>query len=90
MKSYTWRRYHDQAPQAPLGHVADYDYCAAMERVGILVFVLISAVITAALFDIFAHDELGIAIDTIRTDALASAGCIGLVMGFGAILKRNR
>jgi len=51
-----------------------------MERLIIPTFGLVAAVGTAILFEIVAHDDLGIAIDAIRNGALTSAGVIFVVV----------
>ena len=38
----------------------------------------------------FAHDDLGIAVNTIRTDALASAGFILVIQASESLLRRNK
>jgi hypothetical protein len=48
------------------------------------------AVFVAILFGDFAYNGLGIAIDTIRTDALASAGFLCVIVACGTFLKRSR
>jgi len=48
------------------------------------------AVFVAILFGDFAYNGLGIPINTIRTDALASAGFLCVIVAFGTFLKRNR
>lgn len=44
----------------------------------------------AILFGDFVYNGLGIAIDTIRTDALASAGFVCVIVAFGTFLKTNK
>lgn len=51
-----------------------------MDRIVIPLFALTTAAAIAVPFAIFAHDELGIAVTTIRTDALAGAGGILFVI----------
>ena len=54
---------------------------------------LISAATVAVLFGTIAHDNLGIASDTIRADALSSAGFLFIVLAVGnvlSLLRRNR
>jgi hypothetical protein len=61
-----------------------------MGRVVILILSLATAAAIAVLSGIIAHDDFGIAADTIRVDALRSAGCVFIVLTFGTLLKRNR
>jgi hypothetical protein len=59
----------------------------------ILILSLAAAVAVAVLFGTVAHDDLGIASETIRTDALSSAGFLFMVLAFGnflSLLRRNR
>ena len=54
-----------------------------MERLIIPTFGLVAAVGTAILFEIVAHDDLGIAAEAIRNGALTGAGIIfaGVALG---------
>jgi hypothetical protein len=61
-----------------------------MGRAAILILALLAAAAVAFLFGTIAHDDLGIASDTIRTDALSSAGFLFMVLAFGNLLRRNR
>ena len=61
-----------------------------MGRVVIPILSLVTAAATAVLFGIFAHDDLGIAVNTIRTDALASAGFVLVVLASESLLRRNK
>jgi hypothetical protein len=60
-----------------------------MSRVVIPILSLVTAAATAFLFWIVAHDW-GIAVNTIRTDALASAGFILVVLAGASLLTRNK
>jgi hypothetical protein len=54
---------------------------------------LISASTVAVLFGTIAHDNLGMASDTIRADALSGAGFLFIVLAVGNVLRllrRNR
>ena len=54
---------------------------------------LISAATVAVLFGTIAHDNLGIASNTIRADALSSAGFLFIVLAVGnvlSLLRRHR
>lgn len=73
-----------------LGHVINCDYYACLGRIIIPILSLTAAVAFAVLFGTNAHDDLGIASATIRTDALSSAGFLFIVLAFGNFLKRNR
>jgi uncharacterized membrane protein len=59
-------------------------------RAVIFVFALLAAAITAIVFGFIAHDDLGIAAETIRTDALVSAGFIYLALATERLLRRNK
>jgi hypothetical protein len=61
-----------------------------MGRLVIPALALVMAVFVAILFGDFAYNGLGIAIDTIRTDALASAGFLCVIVACGTFLKRSR
>jgi hypothetical protein len=61
-----------------------------MGRVIIPILSLTAAVALAVLFGTIAHDDLGIASATIRTDALFSAGFLLMLLAFGNLLRRNR
>jgi hypothetical protein len=61
-----------------------------MGRVIFAILSLIAAAVTAILFGTVAHDELGIAVDTIRTDALTSAGFLFLILAGGSLLRRSK
>jgi formate/nitrite transporter FocA (FNT family) len=61
-----------------------------MSRVVIPILSLVTAAATAFLFWIIAHDDWGIAVNTIRTDALASAGFILVVLAGASLLTRNK
>jgi hypothetical protein len=77
-----------------LGHVAKCDYRACMGRVITTISsLLISAATVAVLFGTIAHDNLGIASNTIRADALSSAGFLFIVLAVGnvlSLLRRHR
>ncbi len=73
-----------------LGHMANCAYCACKVRVIIPILLLLTAPVVAFLFATVAHNDLGIASGTIRTDALSSAGFLFIVLAFGNLLKRNR
>jgi hypothetical protein len=61
-----------------------------MGRLVIPALALVAAAGTAILFGTVAHDDLGIAIDTIRSDALTSAGFMIIVVACTNLLKRKR
>jgi hypothetical protein len=61
-----------------------------MGRVIIAILSLTAALALAVLFGTIAHDDLGIAVATIRTDALTSAGFIFLVLAGEGLLRRNK
>ncbi len=48
-----------------------------------------AAVLSAILFGSIAHDRLGIATDTIRTDALIAACFVCVAVAGGALLRRK-
>jgi hypothetical protein len=51
---------------------------------------LIAAVAAALLLGLIAHDEMGLPIDAIRTDALSAAGLIFAAVSFGTLLGRRK
>jgi hypothetical protein len=58
-----------------------------------IILILSLAAAVAVLFGTVAHDDLGIASDTIRADALSSAGFLFMVLAVGnflSLLRRNR
>jgi hypothetical protein len=59
-------------------------------RTVIFLFALVAAVATAFLFGFIAHDDLGIATETIRRDALVSAGFIYLALATERLLRRSK
>ena len=65
-------------------------YRAGMARIVIPTLGLVTAVLAAVLLGSIAHNELGITSDTIRTDALTSAGFICVAVACGTLLKRDR
>ena len=68
-----------------LGHVVNGTYCAwTMRR---LVIPILAPASAATIFGVAAHDGLGIPIDTIRTDALTSAGFIFILVACGSLLR---
>ena len=48
---------------------------------------LTAAVATALLLGLIARDDVGMSVDTIRTDALAAAGLIFAAVACGSVLK---
>ncbi len=64
-----------------------------MPRLVVLIFALgaaiIAAVLSAILFGSIAHDWLGIATDTIRTDALIAASLVCVTVAGGVLLRRK-
>jgi hypothetical protein len=91
--SPTARGFSFETYQTPLGHVAKCDYCARMGRVIIPILSLMTAATVAVLFGTIAHNDLGIASATIRSDALSSAGFLFIVLAVGnvlSLLRRNR
>ena len=64
-----------------------------MPRLVVLIFALgaavMAAVLSAMLFGSIAHDWLGIATDTIRTDALIAAFFVCVGVAGGALLRRK-
>jgi hypothetical protein len=61
-----------------------------MGRLVIPTLAVAAAAVTAILFGTVAHDDLGIAVDTIRTDALSGAGFMIIVVACTNLLRRNR
>ena len=61
-----------------------------MGRVVIPILSVVVAAAVAILSGMIAHDSFGIATDTIRSDALRSAGCVFAALAFGALIRLNR
>ena len=59
-----------------------------MKRVVDLMLGLTAAVATALLLGLIAHDEMGMSIYAIRTDALSAAGLIFAAVSLGTFLGR--
>jgi hypothetical protein len=59
-------------------------------RVAFLIIALASAATAAMMTGSVAHDEFGIPLDTIRTDALSGAGFIFAAVACGSLLRRRR
>ena len=55
-----------------------------------LFLTLMAAAATALLLGLFAHDAMGMPIDTIRIDALGAAGLIFAAVAGGSLLRRKR
>lgn len=55
-----------------------------------LILSLIAAAVTAILIGMIAHDEMGMAVDAIRTDALSAAGLLFAAVSFGSLPKRKK
>jgi hypothetical protein len=64
-------------------------YCSSMWGSIELFLTLIAAAATALLVGLFAHDAMGMPIDTIRIDALG-AGLIFAAVAGGSLLRRKR
>ena len=60
-----------------------------MGRLAVAIVALAAAAMTAMLAGSFAHDDLGIAIDTIRSDALVGAAVIFAGVACRVLLTRN-
>jgi len=54
-----------------------------------LFLTLMAAAATALLLGLFAHDAMGMPIDTIRIDALGAAGLIFAAVAGGSLLRRK-
>jgi hypothetical protein len=65
-------------------------YCRCMWGSIELFLTLIAAAATALLVGLFAHDAIGMPIDTIRIDALGAAGLIYAAVAGGSLLRRKR
>jgi hypothetical protein len=61
-----------------------------MGKLAGLAIALSSAVLAAMLFGTLAHEELGISLDTIRTQALGAAGFVFLAVACGLLLTQKR
>jgi hypothetical protein len=59
-------------------------------RVAFLIIALASAAMAAMITGSVAHDEFGIPLDAIRTDALSAAGLIFAAVACGSLLRRRR
>jgi hypothetical protein len=55
-----------------------------------VIIALASAAMAAMLTGSVAHDEFGIPLDTIRTDALSAAGFIFAAIACGSLLTRKK
>jgi hypothetical protein len=69
---------------------ASLDYDGGMGRLITFILALAAAAAVAMLFGVLAHDDLGIPVDAIRTDALTSAGVIFVLVACGTLLGRPR
>jgi hypothetical protein len=61
-----------------------------MGRAAFLIIALATAAMAAMMTGSVAHDEFGISLDTIRTDALSAAGLIFAAVACGSLLTRKR
>jgi hypothetical protein len=61
-----------------------------MVRVAFLIIALATAALAAMMTGSVAHDEFGIPLGTIRTDALAAAALIFAAIACGSLLARNK
>ena len=61
-----------------------------MARFVVPIFVLGTAVMVATTLGVVAHFGLGMARNTIRTDALEGIIFVGIVLAVGTLLKRNK
>ena len=61
-----------------------------MKRLIDVMLGLTAAVATALLLGLIARDDIGIPVDTIRTDALSVAGLIFVAVSFGTLLGRRK
>ena len=57
-----------------------------MKRLVDMILGLTAAVATALLLGLIAHDEIGMSVYAIRTDALSAAGLIFAAVSFGTLL----
>ena len=60
------------------------------QRVVISIVALLAAALTAIVFGVVAHNDLGIGTDTIRTDALMSAGFVSFLVAGASLLSRKK
>jgi hypothetical protein len=65
-------------------------YCPNMDRAVFLIIALATAAMAAMMTGSVAHDDFGIPLDTIRTDALSAAGLIFAAIACGSLLKRKK
>ena len=61
-----------------------------MGRVAFLVIAVVTAALAAILTGSIAHDDFGIPLDAIRTDALRGAGLIFAAVACGSLLRRKK
>jgi hypothetical protein len=54
---------------------------------GAVLLSLIAAAVTAIMIGMIAHDEMGMAVDAIRTHALSAAGLLFAAVSFGSLPK---
>jgi hypothetical protein len=63
------------------------DYLVRMKRVVDMIPRLVTAIATALVVGTMAHKYAGLSLDTIRTDALSTAGVIFAAVACGSLLK---
>jgi hypothetical protein len=61
-----------------------------MGRAALLIIALATAAMAAMLTGSVAHDDFGIPLDAIRTDALSAAGFIFAALACGSLLRRKK
>jgi hypothetical protein len=59
-------------------------------RVAFLIIALATAAMAAMMTGSVAHDEFGIPLDTIRTDALSAAGVVFAAIACVSLLRRQK
>ena len=65
-------------------------YCRRMQRTVDMILGLTAAVATALLLGLIARDDVGMAADMIRIDALIVAGIIFAAVASGSLLRRKK
>jgi hypothetical protein len=69
----------------------NFDYSlATWARPAFLIIALATAAMAAMMTGSVAHDDFGIPLDTIRTDALSAAGLIFAAVACGSLMTRKK
>jgi hypothetical protein len=68
----------------------NFDYSRNMGKAAFLIIALATAAMAAMMTGSVAHDDFGIPLDTVRTDALSAAGLIFAAVACGSLLTRKK